>query len=291
MTYLKKTTMEPAASIFSLKGRTALVTGSSSGIGLECGRALLQAGAQVAFHGKEHRPAEIPEGATYFEIDLANPEGAEKLAQLAFSLERPVDLLVQCAGGFFDLPFLEVTPAIWDKTFALNVRSAYFLAQSFAKHIGSRGGAVVLVSSTNGFQAEADSTVYDISKGSLVMMTRTLALAMAPLEIRVNGLAPGVIRTPLTSHWIDQNQAMKVHYENKILLGRVGEPKDCASAAFSFVRKRRPTSPATPRRRWRTDLRASWKTSRCGIISISHLAVFLSIPMAPHSFDHSFSTI
>ncbi len=222
--------MSPLSSPFSLKGRTALVTGSSSGIGLACALALQEAGAQVLFHGHEPRPPGIPRDAAYAEIDLLDPAGVEKLSAWAFDQKNEVDLLVLCAGGFFDLPFLEVTPAIWEKTFALNVRSAYFLAQAFARFRGVRGGAVVLVSSTNGFQAEADSTVYDTSKGALVMMTRTLAVAMAPLGIRVNGLAPGLIHTPLTGGWIENNHALRALYESKILLGRIGRPEDCASA-------------------------------------------------------------
>lgn len=128
------------------------------------------------------------------------------------------------------MPFSDMTPEIWENTFALNVRSAYFLIQAFSRHRGARGGAVVVVSSINGFQAEADSTAYDTSKGALLMMTRTLAMALAPLGIRVNGLAPGLIRTPLTSSWIDQRPATREWYENKILLGRIGQPEDCASA-------------------------------------------------------------
>jgi NAD(P)-dependent dehydrogenase (short-subunit alcohol dehydrogenase family) len=222
--------MDAFSSPFSLQGHTALITGSSSGIGFASGLALREAGARVLFHGKEARPPGIPAEAPYFEVDLIDPEGIEKLAALAFRDDPPVDLLVLSAGGFFDVPFLEVTPAVWEKTFALNVRSAYFLAQAFARHRARRGGAIVLVSSTNGFLAEPDSTVYDTSKGALVMLTRTLAVALAPLGIRVNGLAPGVIRTELTSGWIDRNQALRTLYEDKILLGRVGQPQECATA-------------------------------------------------------------
>ena len=217
-------------STFSLQGRTALVTGSSSGIGFACAVALQAAGARVTFHGKDPRPSLVPTEAAYFEIDLATPNGAEDLASLAFRNQDEFDLLVLCAGGFFDRPFLEITPDIWEKTFALNVRSTYFLSQAFAKSRGQKGASVVIISSVNGFEPEPDSTVYDISKGALVMMTRTLAMAMAPLNIRVNGLAPGLIRTPLTSNLIDNNPVLRAHYESKILLGRIGQPQDCAAA-------------------------------------------------------------
>ena len=87
---------------------------------------------------------------------------------------------------------------------------------------------MVIVGSTNGFLAEADSTAYDTSKGGLVMMTRTLAVALAPLGIRVNSIAPGLVRTPLTSGWMDRDPEKVAEYERKILVGRIGEPSDCA---------------------------------------------------------------
>ena len=127
----------------------------------------------------------------------------------------------------------------------LNVRATYFLVQAFARELVARQrpGAVVIVSSTNGFQAEDDSTAYDTSKGALVMMTRTLAQSLAPHGIRVNGLAPGLIHTPLTDSWLGgKKPETRRHYEKKILLGRVGEAEDCAgtavfllSAASSYV--------------------------------------------------------
>jgi NAD(P)-dependent dehydrogenase (short-subunit alcohol dehydrogenase family) len=104
--------------------------------------------------------------------------------------------------------------------------------QAFAREMVARkrAGSVVIVSSTNGFLAEEDSTAYDTSKGALVMMTRTLAQALAPHNIRVNGMAPGLIRTPLTASWIDSQDNKRHHYEKKILLGRIGESEDCAGA-------------------------------------------------------------
>jgi len=144
-------------------------------------------------------------------------------------LTGPVpDLLVCNAGSFFDKPFLEMDPATFEKTLRLNVEQAYFMVQAFARRLSaeSRPGAVVIISSTNGFQAEEGSTAYDLSKGALVMMVRTLAMALAPHRIRVNGIAPGLIRTPLTKTWTEQKPELVRHYEKKILLGRLGETQD-----------------------------------------------------------------
>ena len=173
---------------FSLEGHSALVTGSSQGIGQAIALGLAESGAEVIYHGlqpsSEHRP--------YLSGDLATAEGPADLIRRALELKPELDTLICNAGSFFDKPFLEVSHQDWDKTVALNLRSTFFLVQAFAQHrakVGG-GGSVVIVSSTNGFQGEADSVAYDTSKGGLVMMTRSLAVSLAPHQIRVNSIAP-----------------------------------------------------------------------------------------------------
>jgi NAD(P)-dependent dehydrogenase (short-subunit alcohol dehydrogenase family) len=218
---------------FSLKNRAALVTGSSKGIGLAIGLGLLEAGAKVVFHGTSKRPAEIPKDGDYIKADLLQADAAQKLFRATVKAQPGLDLLVCNAGSFFDVPFLEMTPELWDKTMQLNVKSSYFLIREFARHLVAKKktGAVVIVSSTNGTQAEPDSTAYDTSKGALIMMTKSLAASLGEHGIRVNGLAPGLIRTPLTERWLDIRTDMRTHYDKKILLGHVGAAKDCTGAA------------------------------------------------------------
>jgi NAD(P)-dependent dehydrogenase (short-subunit alcohol dehydrogenase family) len=214
---------------FDLTGRGALVTGSTQGIGYAIAQSLEQAGARVVYHGLEV-PAETV--AHCLTMDLMQPDAPQKLMQAAFELQPELDILVCNAGGFFDVPFLEMDAARWEKTFALNVRASYFLVQAFAQKLveENRGGTVILMSSTNGLQAEGNSTAYDSSKGTLVMMTRTLAVELAPYNIRVNCLAPGLIRTPLTARWLDTEHEKRAHYEKNVPLGRIGLPQDCAGA-------------------------------------------------------------
>ncbi|MEO7299260.1 MAG: SDR family oxidoreductase [Verrucomicrobiota bacterium] len=217
----------------SLEGKAALVTGSSKGIGLAIGLGLREAGAKVIFHGTTPRSPEIPTDSAYLTANLFETSAPLDLVRAAFDAEAELNLLICNAGSFFDVPFLQMTRELWDKTIQLNVTATYFLVQEFAKQLveKKRGGAVVIVSSTNGFFAETDSTAYDTSKGALVMLTKSLALSLADHDIRVNGLAPGLIRTPLTARWLDVQEKLKAHYEKKILLGRVGVPEDCAGAA------------------------------------------------------------
>lgn len=213
---MKKRTMT------KLPNQTALVTGATSGIGAAIAAALEAEGASVLRHGL---------GETGdFRHDLRDDSAPGQLMAEAFARDGNLGVLVCNAGGFFDTPFLEMDRERFDTTLQVNLRQAYFLIQEFARRLvaGGRTGAVVVVSSTNGFHPEEDSSAYDISKGGLVMMTRTLGLALAPHGIRVNGIAPGLIRTGLTSVWMDAKPALARHYERKIAVGRIGDPDDCA---------------------------------------------------------------
>jgi NAD(P)-dependent dehydrogenase (short-subunit alcohol dehydrogenase family) len=216
---------------FSLEGRAALVTGSSQGIGQAIAQGLLESGARVVHHGHQPRPTGISEA--YLQVDLLDPGGPALLIEEAFRRESELDMLVCNAGSFFDQPFLEMEEGLWEKTMRLNLRAPFLCIQAFARKrmaLGG-GGSIVIVTSTNGFQGEADSVAYDTSKGGLVMMIRSLAVSLAPHGIRVNGIAPGLIRTPLTATWLEPRaHDLLKHYEKKILLGRVGDAKDCAGA-------------------------------------------------------------
>lgn len=215
---------------FDLTGRTALVTGSTRGIGRGIADALLECNAQVLFHGRTP-PPDLPENSILLRADLAQKDAPQELIDAAFEAAPELDTLVCNAGSFFDGPFLEMDQERYDKTLDLNVRSPYFLALAFARKLveQKRSGTIIFVGSTNGFQAELNSTAYDVSKGALVMMTKSLALSLAPHDIRVNCLAPGLIRTPLTS-WIDDDKEKREHYEKNIPLSRIGDLDDCGGA-------------------------------------------------------------
>ncbi len=230
---------------FSLTNRAALVTGSSQGIGFAIASGLREAGAHVIFHGHTPRPAVIPENAIYLQADLIPSDGSFKLMTDAFNAEPRLDTLICNAGSFFDVPFLEMTRELWETTFKLNVTATCFLVQEFARRLVAekRSGCIVITTSTNGFQAEADSVGYDTSKGALVMLIRSLAVSLADHDIRVNGIAPGLIKTPLNAAWMEsRSNDVTQHYNKKILLGRIGTPEDCAgavvflcSAAASYI--------------------------------------------------------
>jgi len=218
---------------FQLHGHAALVTGSTRGIGAAIADGIEEAGAAVLRHGRRPEPGQ----QNVLLADLGQREAVSTLLTEAFARQPGLDLLVCNAGSFFDTDFLEMDRERFEQTMRLNVEQAYFLIQGFARELVARkrGGAVVLISSTNGFQAEEGSTAYDTSKGALVMMTRSTAMALAPHQIRVNAVAPGLIVTPLTSGWITESPEKVRHYEKKILARRLGTSEDCAGASVFLL--------------------------------------------------------
>lgn len=222
---------------FSLQDQTVLVTGSSSGIGLAIAKDAHQAGARVIQHGLEDEPLEKVPEAPYLKQELNGLEGPEALLQAALKIDPQLSLLVCNAGVCHNAPFLEMTEKRWDLTIDINLKANYFLIQHFARHLQQiqRPGAIVITASVNGFQAEITSSAYDASKGGVVMMIRGLAMELADMDIRVNGIAPGLIYTEVTKPGFRRNPGKVEHFERKILRRRIGDPEDCSGAAVFLL--------------------------------------------------------
>ncbi len=226
-----------ATNPFSLSNHTALVTGSSMGIGRAIAQGIHDAGGNVILHGYEKECENPISGSEYICCDLLAEDGLQNLIDQAFASQPDLDLLVANAGDCLNAPFLEMTKDRWDRTMQLNLKGNYFLIQAFAKRLVSenRQGAVVITGSVNGFQAEMDSSAYDISKGGIVMMIRGLAMELGHLGIRVNGIAPGLIYTAKTRPGIAGTPGKEAHFGRKVLLGRIGETEECAGAAVFLL--------------------------------------------------------
>lgn len=231
--------------MMSLKGHAALVTGSTKGVGRAIAEAFAAAGADVLLHGRS-QGAEADEAvaacramdvkAAFIPGDLSQPEADRPLFAAAIEAMPNLDILVNNAGQFFDVPFDQMTRDRFTRTMRLNVESAYFLTQSFANRwiAGNVPGRVLFIGSINGRLAEPNSTAYDTSKGAVEMMVRTLAVALAPKNIRVNGLAPGLVRTPQTS-WIDTRPEQAKWIAHHTPNGRIPGADVCGPGAVYLV--------------------------------------------------------
>ena len=218
-----------------LEGRTVLVTGSTHGIGRAIAVACARAGAQVVLHGLE--PCELAD-ETY---EMCQENGTEPMMifgdlsgpiescvanvfEQSIEASPDIDILINNAGGYFDVPFLDLDVATFEKTIRLNVGSYFFLTHSFAKRWVEKGveGRVLMIGSINGRLAEPTHACYDTSKGAVEMMVKTLCVELAPHNIRVNGVAPGLFYTPLTAEAIDQPEFrrwMELHTPNRTIPG------------------------------------------------------------------------
>lgn len=230
-----------------LSGRHAFITGSTQGIGLEIAIAIRDAGASVILHGTRlHEAAALASErcrtssgpASVVTGDLAEPmpEAPLRLAETALKLNPEIDTLVCNAGTFIDQPFLEMDFATFDRTLKLNVYSQYVLIQHFARRWVERNiqGRVLLVGSINGKLAEQTHVAYDTSKGAVDAMVRSLCVSLAPHNIRVNGVAPGLLWTRLTEPALKNEKFrrwMEIHTPN----GKVPQADACSGAAVFLL--------------------------------------------------------
>jgi NAD(P)-dependent dehydrogenase (short-subunit alcohol dehydrogenase family) len=220
------TTTVPAA--FSLRGRRAVVTGASTGIGRAIADALGAAGAQVA--GIDT----VESGADHLMLqgDTGRVEDVERLASAAVEAFGGIDIWVNNAARLMVKPLLETTDEDWHGLLAANLHGYFYGCRAAARAMvaGGTGGRIVNVTSAAGILALADLSAYTAAKGAIVAMTKVLALELADHGITVNAIAPGAIDTPLNqSAWSDE---VRRTYEQRIGLHRIGTPEEVADAAL-----------------------------------------------------------
>jgi ketoreductase RED2 len=225
-----------------LTDRVALVTGSSSGIGAETARRLSALGATVVVNSSssveagESVAASLPGPASYVRADIGVQDEAHALVDRTIEEHGRLDILVNNAGwttvvAHDDLDAL--TDEILRRTFEVNVFGTWWLTKRAIPHLRrAEDPCIVNVTSVAGIRPVGSSMAYSMSKAALNQMTVLLAKSYGP--IRVNAVAPGLVRTPWTSDWDTQHEAIAAIAP----LGRSATPEDCADAVVALVRNR-----------------------------------------------------
>jgi len=226
--------------LFGLGGATAVVTGATSGLGAASAAGLARAGAKVVVSGRDRERGDRVVG----EIDAAGGSAALELADVtdtgelaAFAdrvLDRhgPVDILVNAAGVFDRGDAGEVTLEQWEGLLRTNVTSTFLLCQRFGRPmIERRRGKIVNFSSTDGFLGVPEQLAYNVSKGAIVQLTRTLGAEWIRYGVNVNAVAPCDFATPMIAPFLDQPEYRDWIME-AIPAGRVGQPDEIVGAVL-----------------------------------------------------------
>lgn len=226
---------------FSLKGKRALITGSSRGIGKAIALSFAEAGADVVVHyaGNQRQADEVVSQirdmgrkAFAIQMNLSESDCAERIWQEVESHFGGVDILVLNASQQIKKPWEAITLDDFDNQIAVNIRSSLMLMQKTVPYMKQKGwGRILAIGSVQEHKPHPDMLVYSASKAAQTMMVRSLASQLAPNGITVNNLAPGVIMTDRNlDAFSDETYRQKV--TNLIPAGFWGEPKDCVGAAI-----------------------------------------------------------
>ena len=219
------------ADLFSVAGRTALVTGASSGLGQHAASLLAARGAKVVGVARrrealERWQSESGAHAAAVEGDATDRAGFAALCARIAEPFGPPDIVVHAAGLNPRLPADDIDPEAWDATLAINLSAPFFLTQAFVQHMKAQGwGRVVNFSSLQSFRAFPAGIAYGASKGGVAQMTRAMAEAWSPHGITANAIGPGFFPTELTAAvFADPERAARNAAQTCV--GRNGTPSD-----------------------------------------------------------------
>lgn len=215
--------------------KTVLISGASGGIGFATSKIFLEKGysaALLAFSNPQRAEIlsdEFPSARVY-QVDISNPEQVKEIISKILDDFGNIDVLVHCAGIAEQKLFTDITDENWDRMISTNLSGAFYLTRSVLPNMISRKeGKIIYTSSIWGMVGASCEVHYSASKAGLIGMTKALAKELAPSNIQVNCITPGVINTPMNACF--SNDEIKDLIE-EIPLGRMGTPREIADSIY-----------------------------------------------------------
>jgi NAD(P)-dependent dehydrogenase (short-subunit alcohol dehydrogenase family) len=213
-----------------LDGKVAIVTGGLSGIGEAIGRRMVEEGAIVIAADLASRETTFGTGSFLpLHLDVSDPNSVDTAFAAVLDRYGRIDCVVNSAGIGKDIPFLDTTLELFDRIIAINLRGTFIVGQAAARAMRGRGGSIVNVASVSGITGNAGRSAYGASKGGVVLLSRVMAIDLAPFLIRVNVLAPGPVETPLVAGMHSEEERGK--WIGNTPMHRYGRPEELAGAA------------------------------------------------------------
>ncbi|HEX5153241.1 MAG TPA: SDR family oxidoreductase [Parafilimonas sp.] len=212
-----------------------LITGAARGIGLEIARHFAAEGANLSlidYHEENLNKTteELKTGSLHicsYAVDVSDRASVFDTVKRADDLQ-PIDVLINNAGIASETPFLNIPEEEWKKIININLAGSFFVAQAVCQRMALRKkGVVINMSSKNGLDGEFGYAHYNASKGGIIMLTKTMALELAHLGIRVNAVCPGYLQTPMSME-IDSPEFVQNFVDRYIPLNRPGRVEDVA---------------------------------------------------------------
>ena len=225
--------------MIDLKGKTALVTGGTRGIGKEILKKLAPAGADVCFadvieDGAVEVETEINGlgvKCSFFQGNVASLEDCKNLVDSALSQFGKIDILVNNAGAFPIKPFPTVSEEEWDRVMDLDLKSVFLCCrEALAPMRQQRGGTIVNIASVSGLVGALGMVPYSAAKGGVIAFTKALARELASLQLTGNAIAPGIIETETALEGFPPG-ALEAYKTQQVPLGRLGRPEDVVGLA------------------------------------------------------------
>ncbi|MDF3936986.1 SDR family NAD(P)-dependent oxidoreductase [Pseudomonas citronellolis] len=213
-----------------LQGKVAVVTGAASGIGLACARLFAAEGAQVVGLDVGQAPAEFP--GLFMALDVRDENNVQQVMGEVVSRHGRLDVLVNAAGVASQGSVTSSPTSEWQRVLDINLTGSMLTSKhALPQMVEQRGGSIINIGSIFGLQGCDGNTAYNVAKGGINQLTRSMAIDYGYANVRVNGLCPGLIETPMTQ-MVREQEAFHAYFASQHMLCRAGQPEEVAKVAL-----------------------------------------------------------